>query len=99
MRARKLQLQPIACQRTAYFELFPDYRIDVGEILGSGRRVAVFGTAEGTFGANGASTPDDHWSGPAAWRAEVRDGLVAEWRVFTDTGAAREIIGRREGGP
>lgn len=82
---------------SAYFELFPDYRIDVGEILGSGRRVAVFGSAAGTYGGPAGGSADDHWSGPAAWRAEVREGLVAEWRVYADTGPARKIIERREG--
>ena len=36
---------------------------------------------------------ENHWSAPAAWRAVVRDGLIAEWQVYADIQSARKIMG------
>jgi hypothetical protein len=33
---------------------------------------------------------ENRWETPAAWRAVVVDGLVAEWRVYTDNEPMRE---------
>ena len=77
-----------------YFTWFPDYRVSHEEILSQGSLVAVFGSAEGTYAKNSTPlTKENHWQAPAAWRAIVRDGLVAEWRVYADNQAARKIMG------
>jgi len=65
----------------SYFEAFPDYRITVKEILPHGETVAVFGSAKGTL----AGDAKGRWKTPGAWKAVIRDGLVAEWRVVADT--------------
>jgi hypothetical protein len=36
---------------------------------------------------------ENHWNAPAAWRAVVRDGLIAEWQVYADNQSARKIMG------
>jgi len=78
---------------TAYFGLFPDYRVSHTEIFSQGAIVAAFGSAEGTYAVNGKLSKENHWSVPAAWKAVVRDGLVAEWQVYADNQAARKIMG------
>ena len=78
---------------TTYFALFPDYRVSHAEIFSQGEVVAAFGSAEGTYAVNGKLPKENHWSAPAAWRAIVRDGLVAEWQVYADNQAARKIMG------
>jgi hypothetical protein len=36
--------------------------------------------------------PENHWTTPAAWRASIRDGLIAEWRVYADNEPIRQIM-------
>src|SRR4030095_13124165 len=68
---------------TGYLELFPDYAIEVESLAVSGARVLAAGSASATAAAG---TPrEQHWRIPAAWRAQVRDGLVECGRVNTTT--------------
>ena len=75
-----------------YFAMFPDYAIEVRDELNRGNLVAMFGTARGTFAVSGKLVRENFWEIPAAWKAVVRDGLVAEWRVYCDNDAARKIM-------
>jgi ketosteroid isomerase-like protein len=78
---------------TSYFAWFPDYQVSHTEIFSHGSIVAAFGSAEGTYALNGKLSKENHWSVPAAWKAIVRDGLIAEWQVYADNQAARKIMG------
>jgi hypothetical protein len=60
----------------AYFELFPDYRIELQATLASGELVLSYGVASATHATGGTA-----WQIPAAWRARVRDERIAEWQV------------------
>ena len=68
----------------AYFADFPDYHIHVGRMFSRGPTVAVFGVASGSYRGYGATVPGAAWRFPAAWRATVRGGKVAEWQVYAD---------------
>ena len=65
----------------SHFEAFPDYRIAVREMRPEGEIVTVFGRARATV----AGDPKGRMKMPGAWKAVIRDGLVAEWRVVADT--------------
>lgn len=80
---------------TTYFQWFPDYRISPEEILNGGRVVAVFGTARGTYAGNGRQEERQPWQIPAAWKAVVRRGRVAEWHVYANVEPVRKQM---EGG-
>ena len=78
-----------------YFEWFPDYRIEVGEVLAgeasAGEQTfAMFGFAGGSFKGNS----DASWRIPAAWKAMVKDGRIALWQVYADTKLQFESIER-----
>ena len=75
-----------------YFSMFPDYAIEVRDELDRNNVVAMFGTARGTFAMNGNLLRENSWEIPAAWKAVVKDGLVAEWRVYCDNDPARKIM-------
>ena len=66
-----------------YFKIVPDYRISCEEIIEQGNVSVVFGSAGGTYYSNGELLEENRWQVPAAWRAEVRENLVSEWRVYT----------------
>jgi hypothetical protein len=52
----------------------------------------MFGKARGTFAINGNLARENFWEIPAAWRAAVKNGRVAEWRVYCDNDPARKIM-------
>ena len=70
-----------------YFQMFPGYRITVEQRLEAGDRVGLFGRTVATHAASGREVKMR-----AAWLALVRDGLIAEWRVYADNEPARAAI-------
>ncbi len=87
---------------TGYFRLFPDYQVHVEDVRVAGDTVTLIGRSTGTLLAEGAETlrrpdgtlpPPDELQGPAIWTGRVRDGLIAQWRVYWDTPAVRAALG------
>ena len=70
-----------------YFSLFPDYRIDVEAAVSQNPVVLACGFASATHSASKKS-----WRIPAAWRAIVRDGRIAEWQVYADNKPVHELL-------
>jgi ketosteroid isomerase-like protein len=71
-----------------YFSFFPDYRIDIDTIVSAGPVVLMSGWASATYSGSGTS-----WRTPAAWRAVLAHGRVAEWQVYADNKLVYEILG------
>jgi ketosteroid isomerase-like protein len=71
-----------------YFALCPDYWIRTDNVMVENGIVLAAGQAGGSI---------DHvaWQTPAAWKATIRDGTVAEWQVFADNKPVYEILSRR----
>jgi len=78
----------------AYFDWMPDYLIQVECRLACGEVTGLFGRASGTYAVGGELRGENRWTVPAAWRATVREGLVAEWQVYADNKPVYEIISR-----
>ena len=72
---------------TGYFSLFPDYRIDVEVAAAENEVVLASGFASATH-----STSKKSWRIPAAWRALVRGGQIAEWQVHADNKPVYELL-------
>jgi ketosteroid isomerase-like protein len=70
-----------------YFAMCPDYWIRIDNLLAKDDLVLAAGEAGGTIG--GAA-----WRTPAAWKAMIHDGKVAEWHVFADNKPVYEILAR-----
>lgn len=62
-----------------YFSAYPKYRIHVNHILTGGNGVAIIGKTTGSHVA-----PEIEEKETVIWIAEIRDGLVSEWRLYTD---------------
>jgi ketosteroid isomerase-like protein len=73
-----------------YFKMVPDYSIAVEETICDGPIVLLLGVAEGTYSPQGDLKIENRWKTPVALRAQIEDGLVAEWRVFADNEPMRE---------
>jgi uncharacterized protein (TIGR02246 family) len=80
---------------TAYFLMVPDYSIAVDETYSDGPSVVMLGAAEGTYAPDGKLTPENRWKTPAAFRALVEHGKVAEWRVYADNEPIRERMKKK----
>ncbi|MGH8671274.1 MAG: nuclear transport factor 2 family protein [Burkholderiales bacterium] len=75
-----------------FWEMFPDYRMEVEDMVQEDGVVAIFGVASGTYFIHGEMSEHNRWQAPAAWKASVEDGLVREWRIYTDCESVRQIV-------
>ncbi|MGD0902700.1 MAG: nuclear transport factor 2 family protein [Terracidiphilus sp.] len=73
-----------------YFRMVPDYSIAIEETLCRRPVVLMVGVAKGTYTADGWLREENGWKTPAAFRASIKDGKVAEWRVYADNEAMRQ---------
>ncbi len=77
---------------TAYFRLVPDYTIVIEESFCEGPVVAMLGSAQGTYAPQVELKPDKRWMTPAAFRAVIENGKIAEWRVYADNEPMRQLM-------
>ena len=80
----------------AYFRLVPDYTLAVEETYRTGPVVIMLGIAQGTLVPDAEPKPENRWQTPAAIRAFVEEGEVAEWRIYADNEPIRAILRKRE---
>jgi uncharacterized protein (TIGR02246 family) len=77
-----------------YFRMVPDYSIAVEETYGAGPVVVLLGMAQGTYAPGCRLKDESRWQTPAAIRAFIEDGKVAEWRVYADNEPIRRLMAR-----
>jgi ketosteroid isomerase-like protein len=75
-----------------YFRMIPDYSISVDESVSRGELVVLLGTAQGTYAPDGVLRPENRFRVHAAWRAIVRGGGIATWRVFADNKPVYDLM-------
>lgn len=79
-----------------YFKTIADYQVHADEFFQTGDKLAIFGSASGVYAGDGDASSKKFWEVPAAWRAVVHDGLVAEWRVYADNQPLRKLMGESQ---
>lgn len=70
-----------------YFNLFPDYFIEIDQIMGNENLWIVLGHAR-----NLGSDPHRNWRLPACWKVEVRNDQVHKWQVYCDTQIPQQTL-------
>jgi hypothetical protein len=66
-----------------YLSAFPNYKIHVHYALQGGNGVAIFGK---TSGSHVPPEIEEHeW---LVWTAEIEDGLISKWRIYSSEGYA-----------
>ncbi len=95
-----------------YFQMVPDYQLKIEETYVNELAVVMLGIAGGTYShgfesvratgmpivlPDGTSKVLNKWQTPAAVRARIEDGLVAEWRVYADNEPIRKLMRGEEG--
>jgi ketosteroid isomerase-like protein len=78
-----------------YFRMVPDYTVDIEETYCAGPVVVMLGVVGGTYTADGQLSEENRWQTPAALRAVIEDGKVAEWRVYADNEPMRRLMAKR----
>jgi hypothetical protein len=74
-----------------YFSAYPRYKIHVQHVLTSGNGVAIIGKTTGSH-----VSPEVEEKETVLWTAEIRGGLVAEWRIYSDIEEAKEKTQKKE---
>jgi hypothetical protein len=62
-----------------YLSAYPDYKIHVHQVLIGGNGVAIIGKTSGSH-----VPPEIEEEETVLWVAQVLDGLVSEWRIYSD---------------
>jgi len=70
-----------------YFSAYPEYKIHVKQVLTGGNGVAIIGKTTGSHVA-----PEIEEKETVLWIAEIRDGLVAKWRIYSDIEEAKKRV-------
>jgi ketosteroid isomerase-like protein len=78
-----------------YFELFPDYRVEIEHMIEEEDMLAVFGYASATYKGPGAD-PSNFWRLPGAWKAVISEGKIKLWQVYCDYKTIYDIIQKAE---
>lgn len=71
---------------------FPDYSVEIKDIIGKNGTVAVFGKARGTLATDGRILAENKFEIPASWTALVKNGKIEKWRVYADNEPVRKLI-------
>ncbi len=76
-----------------YFQLFPDYKIEITDMFLSGNTVAAFGFAGGTYQGQ-SDRKENYWHLPASWKAVIKNGKIDLWQVYVDSKIPFDIVNK-----
>jgi hypothetical protein len=62
-----------------YLENFPNYQIHAHKILQGGNGIAIIGKTSGSH-----VPPEIEEKETLVWTAEIKDGLIFEWLIYSD---------------
>ena len=77
-----------------YFDLFPDYNIEITGMLQKKSLFCMYGYASGTYKNLKNENDTNHWRIPAAWTAIIKNNRVKYWQVYADNGVVLDIVNR-----
>jgi len=75
-----------------YFQMFPDYEIQIEKMLGDEALVAVFGSASGTYNGKRGLVAANKIAMSAAWKVLVENGKIKLWQVYADWTQGSKIM-------
>lgn len=80
-----------------YFAWFPDYHIELNDVLEKNDIVVITGFASGTWKNLRDEVQSNYWIVPAAFKVIIRDGKVELWQVFADASKMMEVVRKNTG--
>jgi ketosteroid isomerase-like protein len=79
-----------------YLGLFPDYKIEVNEILEKGSLICILGYASGTYKNLKNDDNSNFWKIPLALAAIIKDNHISKWQIYADNLVVIDIINRNK---
>jgi ketosteroid isomerase-like protein len=67
-----------------YYELFPDYQIEISDIIENVSTIGLFGYASATYKNIANKSNSNFWRIPASWKAIVENNKLKHWQVYCD---------------
>lgn len=77
-----------------YFELFPDYKIEIEDIAENDSIFGLFGYASATYKNLINESNSNYWKIQASWKAIVENKKIKHWQIYCDVKIIVEIIER-----
>lgn len=74
----------------SYFDMFPDYKIEITEMMHIENSFLLCGFAQGTF--QNSKEKEAYFKIPAAWKAIIEGEKIKLWQVFADTKAQFDVM-------
>jgi ketosteroid isomerase-like protein len=75
-----------------YYELFPDYQIEISDITENVSTIGLFGYASATYKNLTNKLNNNFWRIPASWKAIVENNKIKHWQVYCDYSSLFKII-------
>ena len=79
-----------------YFDLFPDYKIEVNEILEKDSLICILGYASGTYKNLKNDDNSNFWKIPLALAAIIKDNYISQWQIYADNLVVIDIINKNK---
>jgi ketosteroid isomerase-like protein len=78
-----------------YYQMFPDYIIEITDFFEHKSVFGLFGYASGTYKKNENKSNSNFWKTTAAWKAVVEHKKIKHWQVYCDYTRLMEIINKK----
>jgi ketosteroid isomerase-like protein len=75
-----------------YYELFPDYQIEISDITENVSTIGLFGYSSATYKNITNKLNSNFWRIPASWKAIVENNKIKHWQVYCDYSSLFKII-------
>jgi len=79
----------------SYYQMFPDYSIEITDLFKQKLAFGLFGYASGTYKNIKDKSDSNFWKTTAAWKAIVENKKIKHWQVYCDYTRLMEIINRK----
>jgi len=76
----------------SYYELFPDYKIEISDITENDSLVGLFGSVNATYKNLTNKLNSNVWTITASWKAIVENNKIKHWQVYCDYSELFRII-------
>jgi ketosteroid isomerase-like protein len=77
-----------------YYQLFPDYIIEITDIFEQNSVFGLFGYASATYKNIKDKSNSNFWKTTAAWKAVVENKRISHWQVYCDYTRLMKIINK-----
>jgi hypothetical protein len=75
-----------------YYELFPDYQIEISNVTENKSVIGLFGYVNATYKNFNNKLNSNFWRTPASWKAIIESNKIKHWQVYCDYSDLFRII-------